>query len=139
VRSAARDAPARPAGQVVLLVDDDAEVRKGIAAELAVLGHTVIGAQSGAEALDKLRGDRAITLLITDYAMPAMRGNVLAAEATRIRPGLPVVLISGFADLPDDESLQWDLLRKPFNSSELETCISEAVQRSHADLRSTPT
>jgi FixJ family two-component response regulator len=51
---------------------------------------------------------------------------------------LPVVLISGFADLPDDESLQWDLLRKPFNSSELQTCISEAVQRSDADLRSAP-
>jgi signal transduction histidine kinase len=136
-RSKVREVQLRFRGQVVLLVDDDAEVRKGIASELVVLGHTVIEAQSGAEAVDKLRNGSEITLLITDYAMPTMRGNVLAAEATKIRPDLPVILISGFADLPDDESLQWDLLRKPFSSSELETCISEALQRPARYVRST--
>jgi CheY-like chemotaxis protein len=111
-------------GQTILLVDDDAEVRAGIAAGLVMLGHTVIEAESGPEGVEQLRSHPEVSLLITDYAMPGMRGTVLAAEATRIRPDLAVLLISGFADLPDKTALQWTLLRKPFTPDELAACIA---------------
>jgi CheY-like chemotaxis protein len=118
-------AAASSPGQVVLLVDDDIAVRNGIAAGLGALGHRVIQADSGPQALDALRRHPDVNVLVTDYAMPGMRGTELARVAKTRRPHLRVVLISGFADLPEEEELRWNGLRKPFRPEELAARIDE--------------
>jgi CheY-like chemotaxis protein len=121
--AASREAPARAANdgprQTVLLVDDDGLVRKGVAGCLLSLGHAVLEASSAEEALDTLALRKDVTLLLTDYMMPGMRGTQLARLAQRTRPGVPVLLITGSADLPETEVAQWDVLRKPFTAEEL--------------------
>ena len=64
------------------------------------LGHEVIEANSGARALEILQGDRPVDLLVTDYSMPRMNGAQLAAAARQVRPELPVLLATGYAELP---------------------------------------
>jgi signal transduction histidine kinase/CheY-like chemotaxis protein len=118
--------------RTILLVDDDVEVRSGVAAALDAMGHSVVQAGSGQEALEHLRAHPETSLLLTDYAMPGMRGTQLAYEATKRQPSLKILLISGFADLPQDEMLRWDLLRKPFTPEELAACIDELLGRSAA-------
>src|ERR1700736_2974032 len=104
---AANDVPAlTPAPHVgpctVLIVDDDLLVMTGISAMIEDLGHTPIEAHSGAEALAKLALDTEIDLVITDHAMPAMTGLQLARHVRETYPGLPVILATGYAELPGD-------------------------------------
>lgn len=112
----------------ILLVDDDALVASSTAALLEDLGHQVIVAHSGDSALSILRQKRSIDLLITDYAMPQMNGVQLANAAREIRPGLPILLASGFAELPN--SLDGDVSRinKPFRQDLLSEQVGRLVQ-----------
>ena len=87
----------------LLLVDDDPLVLASTAAMIEDLGHHVLEADSARQALALLRTGRAVDLVITDYAMPVMTGVQLAAEVQRLRPGLPVVLATGYAELPGDD------------------------------------
>src|SRR5215510_7100470 len=89
---------------VLLFVDDDFLISLSTASLLEDLGHTVIKASSGADALVVLRDGQAIDLMITDYAMPGMTGLQLAEEARRLRPDLPILLATGYADLPGTAS-----------------------------------
>jgi CheY-like chemotaxis protein len=84
----------------LLFVDDDFLIGLATTDLLEDLGHTVIRASSGAEALDILRANKAIDLMITDYAMPGMTGLQLAEQARALRPELPILLATGYADLP---------------------------------------
>src|ERR1700722_1400111 len=90
----------------ILVVDDDVMIAEVTAALLEDLDHTVIVVNSAAEALDQLsrRGDT-IDLLLTDHAMPGMTGFELAAKARLARPDLPVILASGYAEIPSGEGL----------------------------------
>ena len=97
----------------ILLVDDDALVLSGTAAMLEDVGHTVTEAASGREALETLRSPARLDLMITDFAMPGMTGVELARAAREARPGLPVILATGFADLRSGT----DLGLPPFSSS----------------------
>jgi len=79
----------------------------------------VIKASSGADALVVLRDGQAIDLMITDYAMPGMTGLQLAEEARRLRPGLPILLATGYADLPAENTLDLPRLNKPYQQRQL--------------------
>ncbi len=103
----------------ILLVDDETGVRSISAAMLDDLGCSVIEAGSGAVALAVLRDGVKVDAIITDQLMPGMLGSALIAEARKVRPGLPAMIVSGYADavidLPDDVQR----LAKPFLSPEL--------------------
>ena len=84
----------------LLFVDDDFLINLSTASLLEDLGHTVIKADVGRRCALVLQHGKPIDLLITDYAMPGMTGLQLAEEARRLRPGLPILLATGYADLP---------------------------------------
>ena len=101
----------------VLLVDDEDLIRAATAQMLADMGYTVIEASSAKEALAHLSDPR-IELLITDHLMPGMSGTELAREAQSQRPGLPILIISGFAEV-EDIAPDLPRLMKPFRAVEL--------------------
>ncbi|TZG28609.1 ATP-binding protein [Sphingomonas montanisoli] len=109
----------------VLLVDDEEMVRRGSAELLEGLGYQTVQASSGAEALRKIAEGPAFDLLISDYLMPGMNGAVLIAEARRIMPKVPVVLVTGYA-APDLDLPGISILAKPFRQRDLSMSISEA-------------
>jgi signal transduction histidine kinase/CheY-like chemotaxis protein len=114
----APDQPVKRRG-VLLFVDDDFLISLSTASLLEDLGHTVIKASSGADALVVLRDGGAIDLMITDYAMPGMTGLQLAEEARRLRPDLPILLATGYADLPASSNLELPRLSKPYQQHQL--------------------
>jgi CheY-like chemotaxis protein len=125
--------PATTAGQSgtakVLLVDDDIPVRETTAMILESLGYAVRQADGGDAALRILQADEEIDVLLTDVAMPVMSGRDLARQAKLVRPALPVVFITGFADpqtLNGDETLK-RLVRKPFRPALLAAQIEAAL------------
>jgi signal transduction histidine kinase len=96
--SAAAASPAPPAGngQLVLVVEDDDEVRRLTHSMLKELGYAVLAAASATEALAILDTNRAVVLLLTDVVMPGMNGRKLADEALRRRPELKVLFATGY-------------------------------------------
>ena len=120
----------RAPGLRVLLVEDDAAVAAMVAALLEEQGHEVVHADSVAPALDRLRGGAPFGLLITDLIMPGGRTGVdLAREAVALRPGLPVLLASGYTGdaLAAAEGAPWPLLRKPFSGEDLAQAIADLI------------
>ena len=101
----------------ILLVDDDANVRQVTAMLLDVLGFAVVEADGAAQALERL--DDETDLLLTDYAMPGVTGAELAREARQRYPGLPVVFITGYAQVDGLEDGQYLIVQKPFREEEL--------------------
>src|SRR5437868_2348547 len=92
-------------GPAVLVVDDDDDVRDCAVDIFEELGYRVIATSNGEEALDVLRARWSICLLFTDVVMPRMNGYVLADEARKLRPDLPVIFTSGYVkELPTNES-----------------------------------
>jgi CheY-like chemotaxis protein len=116
-REARSDAP------TILVVDDEEMVRVSTARMLERRGFHALTAATPHEALDILRGGAPVALLITDIVMPGMYGTDLILHARALRPGLPVLLISGFADqqnahhgpIPEDVPF----LPKPFDLADL--------------------
>ena len=102
----------------VLAVDDDALVLFNTAAMLEELGHKVFEASSGAAALEILRREP-IDLVITDQAMPRMTGMQLIDAIKSERPGLPVILATGYAELPRSPNGKLPKLSKPFTEHDL--------------------
>ncbi len=110
--------------RVVLAVDDDGLVLTNTAAMLEDLGHQVLVATSGAEAL-ALLAEHAVDLVITDYAMPQMTGLQLAREIEVRRPGLGVVLATGYAELPPGDGEDIPRLAKPYSQAELARLLAD--------------
>ena len=112
----------------VLVIDDDEGVRRYVVEGLQGLGYDVAAAAGGADGLSQLE-TRPPDLLIVDYAMPGMNGVEVIREVRRRRPGLPVVLATGFADMAAVESVLTPdrILRKPFRLAELETAARAAL------------
>jgi PAS domain S-box-containing protein len=123
--------PARAAtlerGLSILLVDDDELVRDATGEMLADLGHTITQASSGAQALDALRQHAAFDLLITDYLMPNMTGVGLARTARLAQPALPVLLVTGYANIKDMDVGGLPRLSKPFGRNDLSNAITETL------------
>ncbi len=118
------------AGKLVLLAEDDADVRSVVRMQLSELGCAVVEAENGSEAADMVENIPAIALVISDVVMPgAMDGRALARFVRRFRPELPMVLMSGFAEsefhpggLDPDHDLP--LLAKPFSRDKLLAALS---------------
>ena len=120
---------AAPLGRrlLVLAVDDDALVLEGTVAMLEDMGHVVMTAASGAQALELIKDQTALDLVITDQVMPHMTGVELAAALKTERPALPVILATGYSEAParlEDLTLR---LAKPFDQTELADAIRAAV------------
>ena len=123
--------PPRPTGArplVIVAVDDDPLVLMNTTAMLEDLGHTVIDAMSGAEALQKLADTGPVDLVITDHAMPSMTGSQLAQQIRARWPGLPVVLATGYAELPPGGNEELPKLSKPFSQADLARIVERSVR-----------
>ena len=108
----------------VLAVDDDSLVLFNTAAMLEDLGHTPLEARSGREALEILKKTK-VDLVITDQAMPQMSGVQLIAAIREQQPDLPVILATGYAELPAGASKDLSKLSKPFNEKDLAQTIAK--------------
>jgi CheY-like chemotaxis protein len=111
----------------VLLVDDDILVSMGAADMLLDLGHSVTEAQSGPQALKLLETDPPFDVVVTDYAMPGMNGFELAQRIKERNPKLPIVLATGYAQLPADRSIEFGHLSKPYTSEDLAAALERAL------------
>jgi CheY-like chemotaxis protein len=112
----------------VLVVDDDLLVLENTAAMLEDLGHAVVEARSGEEAMDLLRRTRTVDLIVTDYAMPGMTGLQLASAAAAERPGTVILLSTGYAELPSEARSNLPRLSKPFDQTALAKAIEAAMR-----------
>jgi PAS domain S-box-containing protein len=119
--------PAEARSLRVLLVDDDILVSMGAADMLLDLGHSVIEAQSGAHALKILETHPPFDIVVTDYAMPGMNGFELAQQIKRSNPRLPIILATGYAELPTDRSIEFGHLSKPYTADALAAALEKAV------------
>lgn len=104
----------------VLLVDDVASVRRALSLFLACAGYLCVGAESGEAALSLLRTGDPFGLLVTDQSMTGMTGCELIQEASRLRPGLPAMLVTGYDRPSGLVGLRRGVpvLRKPFERAE---------------------
>jgi PAS domain S-box-containing protein len=116
---------------VILAVDDDELVLTNTAGMLEEMGHTVFQAPSAGDALRILeRGS--IDLVVTDHAMPGMTGSQLADVIDMAHPGVPVLIITGFAELPDHASDR-HRLDKPFRQADLARAVATVRASRSAD------
>ena len=112
--AAAEVAPSHPA--TVLLVDDEILVRLATAEMLRDVGYDVVEAASGSEARALVRDGLSPDILVTDQLMPGLKGTDLAIELRKARPGLKVLVITGYTDVPGSTLPR---LTKPFRAAEL--------------------
>jgi len=118
----------------IMVVDDDPLIAASTAAMLEDLGHLAIEASSGARALDLLRQDAKVDVMSTDHAMPGMTGSELARHVRQNWPGLPVILATGYAELPNGEDPGLPRLSKPYLQAELALQISKAMAETPANV-----
>lgn len=123
---------------IILLVDDDDEVRTVTAGMLGDAGYDVIDVGSGGAALDRLarEGDR-VALLILDFAMPGMNGVEVARAVRHSRPGLPILFVTGYADtaLLAENAGPDRVLQKPFRAAILTAKVAEMLGHATGTLR----
>ena len=111
----------------ILLVDDHAEVRNTTAAVLEDLGHSVVEAANGADAMKVLNdGDCGYDVMISDYAMPHLSGTEFLRAARKLCPEVPGLIITGYAeaDAISDRPQGVEILLKPFTANKLEAVLA---------------
>jgi CheY-like chemotaxis protein len=113
----------------ILLVDDDADVRAVTAESLRELGHDVIEGTDGPDALARLAEHDEVALLLVDWSMPGMDGVEVARRARLLRPGLAVLLSTGYAETGPlaDRPAGLLVLKKPYRAQELAVHIGHAL------------
>lgn len=111
----------------VLLVDDEELARAGAADMLRELGYNVVEARSGKEALDLLDAGFKPDLLVTDYAMPGMSGAELVNRVRSTFPDMPVLMVTGYAELAEEVAAGYPRLSKPFRLMELASSLRSAA------------
>jgi signal transduction histidine kinase len=126
-RAAAADPAAASTPYRILLVDDDALVCGTTSSMLADLGHEVREAPSGKAALEILHAGAVVDLVLTDQAMPGMTGMQLAARIRTTWPELPIMLTTGYAELPDRQGLNLPRLVKPYGQEEMAAAIADLM------------
>jgi signal transduction histidine kinase len=137
VRSAERASPAAAtASWRVLIVDDDLLVLTGTAALIEDLGHVAIEVPSASEALAVLAAGEAIDVIVTDHAMPNMTGLQLAHRVQEQYPGMPIVLATGYAELPADPA-EFGIVKlaKPCTQTEIAAAMQTAISFARRDKR----
>jgi two-component system, NtrC family, response regulator HydG len=116
----------------ILVVDDQEMMRDSLAATLAREGHEIVACGDGPAAVDRLSAGARVELLITDLKMPRMTGIELLAEAKRLRPELPVVLMTAFATVQTAvEAMKlgaYDYIQKPFDGDEIRLLVERTLE-----------
>ena len=126
------DEEPRGQGEVVLVVEDEDDLRDVAAGLLSDLGYGVLMANSGPEALEVLKSEAEIDLLFTDIVMPGGLTGVQLYEAAReLRPDIPVLYTSGYAHsvVEEIETISDKLLSKPYVQSTLAKKVRAALER----------
>jgi signal transduction histidine kinase/CheY-like chemotaxis protein len=119
---------------LILLVEDDDTVRRLGARVLQACGYTVVEAREGEEALRVVEADptRTIDLVITDVIMPRMGGLALAERISQLRPGIRILMMSGYSDeLPGSDSPgigTAQFIQKPFTPESLAARVHDMLQ-----------
>src|SRR5262249_49838373 len=118
---------------IILLVEDEDAVRTFAARALTNRGYTILEASNGEAALEILRAEtRTVDLVISDVMMPNMDGPSLAREIRRLKPGLRMLFISGYAEEAFKKSLEnmdhFEFLAKPFTLKQLAAKVKEIMQ-----------
>ena len=115
----------------ILIVDDQDMMRDSLAATLAREGHEVVAANDGPAAVNRLNSTR-FDLLITDLKMPKMTGIELLQEAKKLRPDMPVVLMTAFASVATAvEAMKlgaYDYIQKPFDGDEIKLLVDRTLE-----------
>jgi DNA-binding NtrC family response regulator len=117
----------------ILIVDDQEMMRDSLAATLAREGHEVVAAGDGPTAVNRLTGAR-FDLLLSDVKMPRMSGVELLQEARKLRPEMPVVLMTAFATVSTAvEAMKlgaYDYIQKPFDGDEVRLLVERTLEHS---------
>ena len=121
-------------GLKILLAEDEPEVSKIVALMLQRLGHRVLAVPDGDQAFDRLQSGGDFGLLLTDRDMPSkLQGEDLAAEARRLAPNLPIIVMTGYASInmaeASDKIGPHALLQKPIGRAELAQAIETACEQ----------
>jgi two-component system cell cycle sensor histidine kinase/response regulator CckA len=128
--------PVRSGSGVILLAEDDPAVRQFARRSLEAAGYTVLAASGGEEAIHASESWRsAIEVLVTDIVMPGMRGDELALRIRASRPGIGIVLMSGYTDHALGRGTELgvvEFLNKPFTIPALTNAVGRAVDASRA-------
>jgi PAS domain S-box-containing protein len=119
----------------MLVVDDDADVRRVLVESFESLGHRVVDVDNGRTALERLSVER-FDLLVVDFAMPGMTGAEVAEAARADWPDLPILFVSGYADTDAIERVAGtaaSILRKPFLMSDLQGALAKVLATKPAE------
>ena len=108
----------------ILVVDDDSLIAMATAELIEEFGYSVLEANSADQAMGILESEPTIDLMITDYSMPGRTGIDLAAAAAALRPSLPIILATGYAELPPGTATTLPRVSKPFDETELRAQIA---------------
>jgi CheY-like chemotaxis protein len=113
----------------VLVVEDDQANRETLCALLAQMGHTCVGVADGDDALRRLAPPAEFDLIISDVVMPGMSGIDLARRAREVRPGVPIVLVTAYADAMELVLASGAVaLLKPYSTETLRHVLDEALE-----------
>ena len=129
--------------RTILVVDDEAEIRKLVGAMVSQSGYTVLTADSGEHALVLYKNNKGpIDLLITDVIAPGMSGPMLADKLTEIQPDLKVLYISGYDNTHVVQKYVVEkghaLLSKPFTVEEMKSKVREMLSSAAVAYRWRP-
>src|SRR3954465_15161324 len=118
----------------ILIADDQEMMRDSLAATLGRDGHEVSACGDGQAAIARLSAGGRFDLLLTDLKMPRMTGIELLGEAKRLRPELPVVLMTAFATVQTAvEAMKlgaYDYIQKPFDGDEIKHLVDRTLEHS---------
>jgi DNA-binding NtrC family response regulator len=124
----------------ILVVDDEPQVAETIRQILVLTGFYVQTAENGKQAIERLRTDQEIDLVITDMKMPEMDGVELLKFIRQVRENLPVIILTGHGTLENAldsvEQGAWDYVLKPFRVEKLRAAVLRAISESRPELKS---
>ena len=112
----------------ILIVDDDPLISMSTVDMLEDLGHEVVEAGSGAKALEILSAGEQFDLMITDFSMPRMNGGQLARTVHELRPSLPILLATGYAEMLPGSEIELPRLGKPYTQAQLAAEIGKLLR-----------
>jgi len=113
-------------GKQLLLVEDDLQLREMLKTVLSIDSYTVVEADNGAEAFSLFAGSQ-FDLVMTDFEIPFMKGNELAARIKQLVPCQPILMITGHGKQPGPDNPVDAVLNKPFNFAQLRTAMAQLL------------
>jgi CheY-like chemotaxis protein len=128
--SGANDISDGAAAAMILVVDDDPDIRRVLVDSLEALGYAVVEAENGPAGLAILE-QSAPDVMMVDFAMPGMNGAEVAKAARERRPDLPIIFATGYSDTAAIEGVAGRdaiVLRKPFRVDDLQAVLAQALE-----------